>query len=139
MKEKFSNIYAYLNQECSYHDIDDVVYDAANRLLDYLSSNTTFQLYNHKMNSEQDVRQTFEELADWWIDDNYLILNEDEESLRNYNILTDRETNKVIKDDVFRLIRQTIQSKRVLDENSFLYLIDKAHKTLYNLVKIRIY
>jgi hypothetical protein len=60
------------------------------------------------MNSEQDVRQTFEELADWWIDDNYLILNEDEESLRNYNILTDRETNKVIKDDVFRLIRQTI-------------------------------
>ena len=51
MKEKFSNIYAYLNQECSYHDIDNVVYDAANRLLDYLKSNTTFQLYNHHMNS----------------------------------------------------------------------------------------
>lgn len=108
MKEKFSNIYAYLNQECSYHDIDDVVYDAANRLLDYLKSNETFQMYNHKMNSEQDVRLMFEELADWWIDDKYLILTEDEQSMRNYNILIDRKTNKVIKDDVFRLIRQTI-------------------------------
>jgi hypothetical protein len=50
----------------------------------------------------------FEELADWWIDDKYLILTEDEQSMRNYNILIDRKTNKVIKDDVFRLIRQTI-------------------------------
>jgi hypothetical protein len=108
MKEKFPSIYAYLNQEFSYHDIDDVVYDAANRLLDYLKSNTTFQLYNHLMNSEQDVRLMFEELADWWIDDKYLILTEDEQSMRNYNILTDRNTNKVIKDDVFRLLRQTL-------------------------------
>jgi hypothetical protein len=84
------------------------VYDAANRLLDYLKSNETFQMYNHKMNSEQDVRLMFEELADWWIDDKYLILTEDEQSMRNYNILIDRKTNKVIKDDVFRLIRQTI-------------------------------
>ena len=138
MKEKFQNIYAYLNQECSYHDIDNVVYDAANRLLDYLKSNTTFQLYNHHMNSEQDVRLMFDELVDWYIDDKYLI-TEDEQSMYKYNILTDRNTNKVIKDDVFRLIRQTIQSKRVLDENSFLSLIDKAHNSLYNLVKIRIH
>ncbi len=138
MKEKFPSIYAYLNQEFSYHDIDDVVYDAANCLLDYLKSNTTFQLYNHHMNSEQDVRFMFDELVDWYIDDKYLI-TEDEQSMYKYNILTDRNTNKVIKDDLFRLIHQTIQSKRVLDENSFLYLIDKAHKTLYNLVKIRIH
>ena len=108
MKDKFPNIYAYLNQECSYHDIDNVVYNAATRLLDYLKSNTTFQLYNHKMNSEQDVRLMFEELADWWIDDKYLILTEDEQSMCNYNILIDRKTNKVIKDDVFRLLRQTL-------------------------------
>ena len=107
MKEKFSNIYAYLNQECSYHNIDEVVYDAANRLLDYLKSNVTFQLYNHRMNSEQDVRLMFDELVDWYIDDKYLI-TEDEQSMRNYNILTDRETNKVIKDDIFRLLRKTI-------------------------------
>ena len=139
MKEKFSNIYAYLNQECSYHDIDDIVYDAAIRLLDYLKSNETFQMYNHKMNSEQDVRLMFEELADWWIDDKYLILTEDEQSMRNYNILTDRETNKVIKDDIFRLLRQTIQLKRVFIEDSFHYLIDKAYRIEYNLVKIRIH
>jgi hypothetical protein len=60
------------------------------------------------MNSEQDVRLMFEELADWWIDDKYLILTEDEQSMRNYNILIDRKTNKVIKDDVFRLLRQTL-------------------------------
>jgi hypothetical protein len=60
------------------------------------------------MNSEQDVRLMFEELADWWIDDKYLILTEDEQSMCNYNILIDRKTNKVIKDEVFRLIRQTI-------------------------------
>ena len=108
MEEQFPNIYAYLNQEYSYHDIDNVVYDAAIRLLDYLKSNETFQIYNHKMNSEQDVRLMFEELADWWIDDKYLILTEDEQSMRNYNILIDRKTNKVIKDDVFRLLRQTL-------------------------------
>ena len=107
MKEKFPSIYAYLNQEFSYHDIDDVVYDAANRLLDYLISNTTFQLYNHHMNSEQDVRLMFDELVDWYIDDKYLI-TEDEQTMYKYNILTDRNTNKIIKDDVFRLIRQTI-------------------------------
>ena len=107
MKDKFPNIYAYLNQEFSYHDIDNVVYDAANRLLDYLKSNKTFQLYNHHMNSEQDVRLMFDELVDWYIDDKYLI-TEDEQSMRNYNILIDRKTNKVIKDDVFRLLRQTL-------------------------------
>ena len=52
MKDMFPNIYVYLNQEYSYHDIDDVVYDAATRLLDYLKSNTTFQLYNHHHNYE---------------------------------------------------------------------------------------
>lgn len=106
MKQKFPNIYNHLNQQWSYHDIDDVVYSAATRLLDYIMSYKTFQIYNHRMNSDQDVKKMFDELVDLWIDEQYIKFTDDEQSMRDYNILTDRDTNRVIKDDVFRLIRK---------------------------------
>ena len=58
------------------------------------------------MNSDQDVKKMFDELVDLWIDEQYIKFTDDEQSMRDYNILTDRDTNRVIKDDVFRLIRK---------------------------------
>ena len=44
MKTKFPNIYEYLNRPYAYHQIDDVVYDTAQKLLDYFRDNKTFQI-----------------------------------------------------------------------------------------------
>jgi len=107
MKSKFPNIYEFLNRPYAYHQIDDVVYDTAQKLLDYFRDNKTFQIYNHSMNSDQDVRIMFDELVDWWVDEHYLNLDENIEKMYEYNVLTDRETNKVIKDEVFRIVRSS--------------------------------
>lgn len=107
MKSKFPNIYEFLNRPYAYHQIDDVVYDTAQKLLDYFLDNKTFRIYNHSMNSDQDVRIMFDELVDWWIDEHYLNLDENIEKMYEYNVLTDRETNKVIKDEIFRIVRSS--------------------------------
>ena len=107
MKSKFPNIYEFLNRPYAYHQIDNVVYDAAQKLLDYFRDNKTFQIYNHSMNSDQDVQIMFDELVDRWIDEHYLNISGEceHDMLYEYNVLTDRETNKVIKDEIFRIIR----------------------------------
>ena len=107
MKSKFPNIYEFLNRPYAYHQIDDVVYDTAQKLLDYFRDNKTFQIYNHSMNSDQDVQIMFDELVDRWIDEHYLNSSGEceHDMLYEYNVLTDRETNKVIKDEIFRIIR----------------------------------
>lgn len=109
MKSKFPNIYEFLNRPYAYHQIDDVVYDTAQKLLDYFRDNKTFQIYNHAMNSDQDVRIMFDELVDWWVDEHYLDISGECEgdTLYEYNVLTDRETNKVIKDEIFRIVRSS--------------------------------
>ena len=111
MKSKFPNIYEFLNRPYAYHQIDDVVYDTAQKLLDYFRDNKTFQIYNHSMNSDQDVRIMFDELVDWWIDEHYLHIDENIEKMHEYNVLTDRETNKVIKDEIFRIVRSSSEGK----------------------------
>lgn len=111
MKSKFPNIYEFLNRPYTHHQIDDVVYDTAQKLLDYFRDNKTFQIYNHAMNSDQDVRIMFDELVDWWIDEHYLNLDENIEKMYEYNVLTDRETNKVIKDEIFRIVRSYSEGK----------------------------
>ena len=107
MKSKFPSIYEFLNRPYAFHSIDSVVYTAAQGLLDYFRTNNTFQIYNHNMNSDQDVRTMFDELADWWIDENYLKFDGecDHNTFYEYNVLTDRETNKVLKDEIFQIIR----------------------------------
>ena len=111
MKSKFPNIYEFLNRPYAYHQIDDVVYDTAQKLLDYFRDNKTFQIYNHSMNSDQDVRIMFDELVDWWIDEHYLNLDGNIETMYEYNVLTDRETNNVIKDEIFRIVRSSSERK----------------------------
>ena len=113
MKSKFLNIYEFLNRPYAYHQIDDVVYDTAQKLLDYFRDNKTFQSYNHSMNSDSDVRIMFDELVDWWIDEHYLDISGEckDDMFYEYNILTDREVNKVIKDEIFRIVRLSSEVK----------------------------
>ena len=113
MKTKFPNIYEFLNRPYAYHQIDDVVYDTAQKLLDYFRDNKTFQIYNHSMNSDQDVRIMFDELVDWWIDEHYLNISSEceHDTFYEYNVLTDREVNKVIKDEIFRIVRSSSEVK----------------------------
>ena len=113
MKSKFPDIYEFLNRSYAYHQIDDVVYDTAQKLLDYFRDNKTFQIYNHSMNSDQDVRIMFDELVDWWIDEYYLNISGEceHDTFYEYNVLTDREINKVIKDEIFRIVRSSSDGK----------------------------
>ena len=113
MKSKFPNIYEFLNRPYAYHQIDDVVYDTAQKLLDYFRGNKTFQSYNHSMNSDSDVRIMFDELVDWWIDEHYLNISGEceHDMFYEYNVLTDREINKVIKDEIFRIVRSSSEVK----------------------------
>ena len=113
MKSKFPNIYEILNRPYAYHQIDAVVYDTAQKLLDYFRNNKTFQIYNHAMNSDQDVRIMFDELVDWWIDEHYLNISGEceHDMFYEYNVLTDREINKVIKDEIFRIVRSSSNRK----------------------------
>ena len=113
MKLKFPNIYEFLNRPYAYHQIDAVVYDTAQKLLDYFRNNKTFQIYNHAMNSDSDVRIMFDELVNWWIDEHYLnIFGECKDDMfYEYNVLTDREVNKVVKDEIFRIVRSSSDGK----------------------------
>ena len=113
MKTKFPNIYEFLNRPYADHQIDDLVYDTAQKLLDYFRDNKTFQIYNHVMNSDQDVRIMFDELVDWWIDEHYLNISGEceHDTFYEYNVLTDREVNKVIKDEIFRIVRSSSEGK----------------------------
>ena len=113
MKTKFPNIYEFLNRPYAHHQIDDVVYDTAQKLLDYFRDNKTFQIYNHSMNSDQDVRIMFDELVDWWIDEHCLNISGECEydTFYEYNVLTDRDVNKVIKDEIFRIVRSSSEVK----------------------------
>ena len=113
MKTKFSNIYEFLNRPYAYHQIDDVVYDTAQKLLDYFRNNKIFQSYNHSMNSDSDVWIMFDELVNWWIDEHHFnIFGEYKDDMfYEYNVLTDREVNKVIKDEIFRIVRSSSEVK----------------------------
>ena len=113
MKSKFPNIYEFLNRPYAYHQIDDVVYDTAQKLLDYFRDNKTFQSYNHSMNSDSDVQIMFDELVDLWIDDHYLNISGEceHDTFYEYNVLTDREVNKVIKAEIFRIVRSSSDGK----------------------------
>ena len=113
MKSKFPHIYEFLNRPYAYHQIDDVVYDTAQKLLDYFRNNKIFQSYNHSMNSDSDVRIMFDELVDWWIDEHYLNISGEceRDTFYEYNVLTDREVNKVIKDEIFRIVRSSSEGK----------------------------
>ena len=113
MKSKFPDIYEFLNRPYAYHQIDDVVYDTAQKLLDYFRNNKTFHIYNHAMNSDQDVRIMFDELVDWWIDEHYLNISGEceHDMFYEYNVLTDREINKVVKDEIFRIVRSSSEGK----------------------------
>ena len=71
MKTKFPNIYEFLNRPYADHQIDDLVYDTAQKLLDYFRNNKFFQSYNYSMNSDSDVRIMFDELVNWWIDEHH--------------------------------------------------------------------
>jgi hypothetical protein len=53
----------------------------------------------------------FDELVDWWIDEHYLNISCECDTLYEYNVLTDRETNKVIKDEIFRIVRSSSEGK----------------------------
>ena len=113
MKTKFPNIYEFLNRPYAYHQIDDVVYDTAQKLLDYFRDNKTFQSYNHSMNSDSDVQIMFDELVDLWIDDHYLNISGEceHDTFYEFNVLTDREINKVVKDEIFRILRSSSDGK----------------------------
>ena len=113
MKSKFPDIYEFLNRPYAYHQIDAVVYDTAQKLLDYFRDNKTFQIYNHSMNSDSDVRIMFDELVDWWIDEHYLNISGEceHDTFYEYNVLTDREINKVVKDEIFRIVWSSSDGK----------------------------
>ena len=113
MKSKFPDIYEFLNRPYAYHQIDDVVYDTAQKLLDYFRDNKKFQIYNHSMNSDSDVRIMFDELVDRWIDEHCLDISGEceHDTFYEYNVLTDREVNKVIKDEIFCIVRSSSEVK----------------------------
>ena len=54
----------------------------------------------------------FERMTDEWISSEYLDItssDDDMRSMEKFNILTDPEINRAIKDDVFRLLRNNRQ------------------------------
>lgn len=109
---KFPKIYEYLDDTFPLHSsIDVTIYDAANRLLKYFERNAEFTKFNHSENSDQDVKTLFEEMVDKWIEENYLNVPETSDDsnlawMEKYNILTDSETNAVIKDELFSILRK---------------------------------
>lgn len=107
-KLKFEKIYEHLNRShSSYHAIDGIVYEAAEKLLKHFRNNPEFIKFNHTMNSEQNVREMFERMTDEWISSEYLDITSSDDgiqSMEKFNILTDPEINCAIKDDVFRLL-----------------------------------
>ena len=102
---QFESIQDYLNRPSAYHLVNEIVQVASHRLLEHFNANKEFQTFNNSLNSRADVREMFETLTDKWISDNYLdISTTDPNAMEKYNILTDSNINRVIKDEIFGIL-----------------------------------
>ena len=89
----------------NYRLVNEVMQAASRHLLDYFNANKEFQTFNNSRNGQADVRQMFDEMTDKWISDNYLNVTPDDlKIMEKYNILTDSNINRVIKDEIFGIL-----------------------------------
>lgn len=107
-RKKFPKLERFIEESYRYFP-SQVVYDAAEKLLDVIRNHNEFQSGNNEMNSDADVRRMFDEIVDRHIEDEYIDLNDTESDafMENYNILTDSDLNKVLKDELFSIVRKS--------------------------------
>ena len=103
-KKKFPRLERFMEDSQRYFPTKDVL-EAAEELLDFLESNQKFQNINNRLNTDQDVRDMSDRIVDKQIEENYIDIDSDG-SMEMFNVLTDSQLNKVLKDDLFANIRK---------------------------------